>query len=175
MQSVGGDEASLAYDFRQANLIMRLISITDGIMRGLQDDLGVIIRQQRLDLISSLPFHRVWLMVKIMRNWAHSRPTAIMHNIKQGMSFEGIEDALLDGNVSSHRRSSPLIAIAHTIFQRRALCRLIYKSVDIDIFMSTRPEFGIVGRNADPIRLHQELALVFNKPGSSIQKMLDLI
>ena len=54
---------------------------------------------------------------------------------------------------------------AHTFFEPPALCRLMYRVEDIEIFMSKHPNFGIIAPNITEVEILQETALVFDKPG----------
>ena len=86
-------------DYRQAALIMRLVSITDRVMRKSDSELRTIIHQNREDLICSLPLRRVWLFVKIMRKWSSFRSIATIPRNLDTNQFEGIEDAFVDGQI----------------------------------------------------------------------------
>ncbi|KAL8789536.1 MAG: hypothetical protein Q9195_006763 [Heterodermia aff. obscurata] len=111
---------------QQASLIMRLLVITDGIIK-----------------------QRVWLFVKQMRGIG-LRQRKPMTEMEQ-FGVEGVEDAFFE---------------AHVVFEPPALCRLMYKSVDIEIFLSNRPNFGIFATDITKVEIVQEMALVFDKPGS---------
>lgn len=95
----GGNSSTLMTDFRQAELVMRLIGITDRIMRASDDRSKDIIRKHREDLISSLPPRRVWLLAKIMKSWSNRKLNAQARKLSNWsqVSFEGIEDALAEG------------------------------------------------------------------------------
>lgn len=45
------------------------------------------------------------------------------------------------------------------------LCRLMYRAVDTEIFMTTHPEFGIINGDITEMDVMNEIALVFDKPG----------
>ena len=62
--------------------------------------------------------------------------------------------------------------VAHNVFTPESLSRIIQKAANLDIFLSSRPNFGLVeGWNLiqeGPERLFQEIAIVFDKPGEAI-------
>ena len=62
--------------------------------------------------------------------------------------------------------------VAYNVFTPESLSRIMQKAAKIDIFLSSRPEFGLIeGWNLiqdGPERLFQEFAIVFDKPGEAI-------
>ena len=62
--------------------------------------------------------------------------------------------------------------VAYNVFTPESLSRIMQKAANLDIFLSTRPKFGLIeGWNLiqeGPERLFQEFAVVFDKPGEAI-------
>ena len=62
--------------------------------------------------------------------------------------------------------------VAYNVFTPESLSRIMQKAANLDIFLSTRPKFGLIeGWNLiqeGPERLLQEFAVVFDKPGEAI-------
>lgn len=62
--------------------------------------------------------------------------------------------------------------IAYNVFTPESLSRIMQKAANLDIFLSTRPRFGLIEGwsliQEGPERLFQEFAIVFDKPGESI-------
>ena len=62
--------------------------------------------------------------------------------------------------------------VAYNVFTPKSLSRIMQKAANLDIFLSTRPKFGLTeGWNLiqeGPERLFQEFAVVFDKPGETI-------
>lgn len=104
---VGGNlyPSSFIIDFQQAELVMRLIGITDGIIKRSDASLKSRVRKNREDLICSLPPQRVWLLFKILRKWTSLRqPPSTLE--QAGLTdSDDHEDALAQGDfpLSSHR------------------------------------------------------------------------
>ncbi|CAF9943271.1 MAG: hypothetical protein ALECFALPRED_010974 [Alectoria fallacina] len=104
------------------------------------NDLRLVVRRNREDLIAALPPKRVWLSIKHLRSLEHdgtdNQTTSV---VKKG----GKEDAIVDGK--------PWFSIGIT------------SSVN-------HPDFGLVNARTldDESQMHirQELEFVFNKPGS---------
>ncbi|KAG6991107.1 hypothetical protein G7Y79_00057g090890 [Physcia stellaris] len=143
--------SSFIIDFQQAELVMRLIGITDSIINCSDASLKGTIRKNREDLICSLPPQRVWLLVKIMRNWTRFRESPSSLEEAGLTDSDEIEDAL---------------AQAHSIFRPSALCRLMYRVVDIEIFLNRHPGFGIHDGELSVTDIFEEKALMFDRPGS---------
>lgn len=62
--------------------------------------------------------------------------------------------------------------VAYNVFTPETLSRIMQKAANLDIFLSSRPKFGLTeGWNltqGGPERLFQEIAIVFDKPGEAI-------
>ncbi len=62
--------------------------------------------------------------------------------------------------------------VAYNVFTPETLSRIMQKAANLDIFLSSRPKFGLIeGWNLiqeGPERLFQEIAIVFDKPGEAI-------
>ena len=62
--------------------------------------------------------------------------------------------------------------IAYNVFTPESLSRIMQKAANLEIFLSTRPRFGLVESwnliQDGPERLFQEFAIVFDKPGEAI-------
>ena len=62
--------------------------------------------------------------------------------------------------------------VAYNVFTPESLSRIMQKAANLDIFLNTRPKFGLIeGWNLiqeGPERLFQEFAVVFDKPGEAI-------
>lgn len=62
--------------------------------------------------------------------------------------------------------------VAYNVFTPESLSRIMQKAANLDIFLSTRPDFGLMeGWNwiqEGPERIFQEFAVVFDKPGEAI-------
>ena len=161
----GGNQSTVMEDLHQASQIMRLLVFTDRIIKSSDFELKSVIRKQREDLICSLPKKRVWLFVKQMRTIGLQTQKPKTETEKFG--GEGVEDTLIEGNLVPFRqRSMPTLTIkAQAIFKQAALCRLMYRAVDIEVFMFKRPNFGIVAPNISEVEIAQEMALVFDKSG----------
>ena len=165
-------------DLQQASLIMRLLVITDGIIKSSDFEMKSVIRKQREDLICSLPTQRVWLFVKQMRTIGLQTWNAVPEIGQFGV--EGVEDALVEGDVfqSPQRYTLTLTIKAHPIFDPPTLRRMMYRAVDIEVFLSKRPQFGLVATEITQVEILQEMELVFNKSGIqtffSRQKLITL-
>ncbi len=61
--------------------------------------------------------------------------------------------------------------VAYNVFTPESVSRIMQKAANLDIFLSSRPNFGLVeGWNLiqeGPERLFQEAAIVFDKPGEA--------
>lgn len=42
----------------------------------------------------------------------------------------------------------------------------MYRAVDIEVFMSKRPNFGVFATDITEVEIVQEMSLVFDKPGT---------
>ena len=62
--------------------------------------------------------------------------------------------------------------VAYNVFTPESLSRIMQKAANLDIFLCSRPKFGLIeGWNLiqeGPERLFQEIATVFDKPGEAI-------
>ena len=61
--------------------------------------------------------------------------------------------------------------IAYNVFTPESLSRIMQKAADLEIFLSTRPKFGLIESwtiQDGPERLFEEFAIVFDKPGEAI-------
>ena len=62
--------------------------------------------------------------------------------------------------------------VAYNVFTPETLSRIMQKAANLEIFLSSRPRFGLIeGWNLvqeGPERLFQEIAIVFDKPGEAI-------
>ena len=62
--------------------------------------------------------------------------------------------------------------VAYNVFTPGSLSRIMQKAANLDIFLSTRPKFGLIESwnliQDGPERLFQEFAIVFDKPGEVI-------
>ena len=62
--------------------------------------------------------------------------------------------------------------VAYNVFTPESLSRIMQKAANLEIFLSTRPRFGLVESwnliQNGPERLFQEFAIVFDKPGEAI-------
>ena len=89
--------ASILEDYDQAKRIVRLISKVDASIRTRSDDLKLLVRRNREDLIAALPPRRVWLSIKQLRSLEHGdtdkQTTSVLNN-------GGKEDAIVDGRPS---------------------------------------------------------------------------
>ena len=161
----GGNQSTIMTDVQQASRIMRLLVITDGIINSSDFEVKNVIRKQREDLICCLPTQRVWLFVKQMKAIGLQAWNSTPETGQFGV--EGVEDALVEGKVfPSPQRSTLTLRIkAITIFEPPALRRMMYRVVDIEIFMSKRPNFGIIATEITKVEIVQEMALVFDKSG----------
>lgn len=56
------------------------------------------IYETREQLVCSLPTKCVWLFVKYHRNMERYHHDAASLHVQEGMSLDGIEDAIVDGN-----------------------------------------------------------------------------
>ena len=84
-------------DLQQASRIMRLLVITDGIIKSSDFEVKSVIRKQREDLICCLPTQRVWLFVKHMRTIGLQAWKSTPEMGQLGV--EGVEDVLVEGKV----------------------------------------------------------------------------
>ena len=78
---------------------MQLIGITDDIIKRSDASLKGTIRKNREDLICSLPPERVWLLLKIIRNWSRFRQPPFGLEKADLTDSDDIEDALAQGEV----------------------------------------------------------------------------
>ena len=93
----GGNQITIMHDLTQASRIMRLLVITDRIIKSSDFELKSVIRKQREDLICSLPPKRVWLFVKQMRTIGlHARKPM---SEREQLGVEGVEDIFVEGIV----------------------------------------------------------------------------
>ena len=95
----GGTTASLLEDFVQANLIVRLITGVDSLIRNSNNKVKHNVRQNRERLIATLPPRRVWLSIKRLRHIIYTDTES------ETMSFdyhEGKEDAIANGKRDTH-------------------------------------------------------------------------
>ena len=62
--------------------------------------------------------------------------------------------------------------VVYNVFTPETLSRIMQKAANLEIFLSSRPRFGLIeGWNLiqeGPERLFQEMAIVFDKPGEAI-------
>ncbi|KAL2047421.1 hypothetical protein ABVK25_011529 [Lepraria finkii] len=112
-------------------------------------------RQNRVELISSLPPRRLWLFIKQLRDLFKRNPKKRQLLPGQTSSPEGVEDAF---------------AIAHDVFKPYHVSRMIYKVADLETFTTWHPDVGLV-RNfrsleEDGHHVVEEIAIVLDKPGS---------
>ena len=165
------------YDLDQARRIVQLVIKSDTMMRMQTNATKAIVRQNRETLISKLPPRRVWLFVKNLRDLSKRDPTTMQLRAGQGSVTDGIEDAFANGE-------SPFIPnlvladiVAYNIFTPESLSRIMQKAANLEIFLSSRPNFGLIqGRKLfqeDAERLFQEKAIVFDKPGEPINGYKD--
>lgn len=95
----GGTSASILEDYDQAKRIVRLISKVDALIGTKNNDLRLVVRRNREDLIAALPPKRVWLSIKHLRSLEHdgtdNQTTSV---VKKG----GKEDAIVDGKPCIH-------------------------------------------------------------------------
>lgn len=92
----GGNQSTIMQDLEQTSRIMRLLAITDRIIKTSEFELKSVIRKQREDLIFSLPAQRVWLFVKHMRTFGQQ---AWKSTGAKQLGVEGTEDTLVEGEV----------------------------------------------------------------------------
>lgn len=95
----GGTSASILEDYDQAKRIVRLIGKVDALIRTKSNDLRLVVRRNRENLIAALPPRRVWLSIKLLRSLEHddtdNQTTSVLNN-------GGKEDAIVDGKPSIH-------------------------------------------------------------------------
>ena len=165
------------YDLDQARRIVQLVIKSDTMMRMQTNATKAIVRQNRETLISKLPPRRVWLFVKNLRDLSKRDPTTMQLRAGQGSVTDGIEDAFANGG-------SPCIPIlvladivAHNVFTPESLSRIMQRAANLQIFLSSRPNFGLIPgqklTQKDAERLFQEKAIVFDKPGEAIDSYKD--
>ena len=99
LNAEGGTSASSLKDFDQARRIVQLIINVDTLLRNKSGEIKQLVRQNREDLIATLPPRRVWLSVKRLRESSEG------HAKDKARSFENNkhgEDAIVDGKSSIH-------------------------------------------------------------------------
>ena len=160
------------YDLDQARRIVQLIIKSDTMMRMQTNATKAIIRQNRESLISKLPPRRVWLFVKTLRDLNKRDPTTMQLRAGQKFITDGVEDAFANGGSPYIPNLVLADIVAHNVFTPESLSRIMQKAANLEIFLSSRPNFGLVqGRKLtqeDAERLFQEKAIVFDKPGEAI-------
>ena len=164
---VGETIESALWDMDQSKRIVQLIIKVDTSIKNCSGEVKRVVRQNREDLIASLTPRHVWLSVKCLRHIENSKAT------NQTTSFESNtdkEDVIVDGKHSIlHIDWALLTFIANHIFKRDSLSRMIYRVFNIDHFLHQLPNFGLVNAftydEEGAKHTHQELELVFNKPG----------
>ena len=79
---------------------MQLIIIVDTLIRDNSGEIKRVVRQNREDLIATLPSRQVWLSVKRLRELSqgHTKDNAV--SLKNN---QNAEDAIIDGKSSIHR------------------------------------------------------------------------
>ena len=151
----------------QAKQIVQLVIKVDTAIKNCSGEVKYVVRQNREDLIASLTPRHVWLSVKFLRHIENSKAK------DQTTSFESNtdkEDVVVDGKRSTlHIGWALLTFIASHIFKGDSLSRMIYRIFNIDHFLHRLPNFGLVDAftydEEGAKHTHQELELVFNKPG----------
>lgn len=128
-------------------------------------------RQNRVELISSLPPRRVWLFVKQLRDLFKRNPKIRQLLPGQTSSPEGVEDVFATGKrfgISSKTLSRQIFT-AHNVFKPYHLSSMIYEVADLETFNTWHPDVGLV-RNFRSLEegghhVMEEIAIVFDKPG----------
>ena len=130
-----------------------------------------VMRQNRVELISSLPPRRVWLFVKQLRDLTKRNPKTMQLLPGQTSSPEGVEDAFANGErfgISSITLNR-LIFTAHNVFKPNHLSRMIYKVANLETFDTWHPDVGLVrdfrSLEEDGHHVMEEIAIIFDKPG----------